>query len=75
MDELPPGKWTELQTRLPVGWTLDSLQCASSGLARHLRSQDLVAVAIGPEGQEQRYQAGDPLTALDGLARILRATE
>jgi hypothetical protein len=28
MDELP-AKWADLNARLPKGWTLDSLRCAS----------------------------------------------
>lgn len=60
--------WLDAQARLPAGWTLDSLQCASRGLAPAQRSDDWVAVAIGPGGEERRGQAADPVGALAALA-------
>ena len=60
--------WTEVQARLPSGWTIDSLRCASSGLGPHQRSDDWIAVAVTADGQERRYQAIDPEQALRGLA-------
>jgi hypothetical protein len=60
--------WLDAQARLPDGWTLDSLQCASTGLAPGQRSDDWVAVAVGPGGEERRAQAADPVAALAALA-------
>jgi hypothetical protein len=60
--------WRRVQARLPAGWQLDSLRCASEGLAPDLRSDDWIAVAIGPGGEERRSRAADPVAALDGLA-------
>lgn len=58
--------WKRTQDRLPPGWTLDSLRCAST-LASGDRSDDWVAVAIEESGEEHRFRAADPVAALDGL--------
>jgi hypothetical protein len=63
------GAWLDAQGRLPTGWQLDSLQCASTGLGEAERSDDWVAVAIGPGGAERRARAADPIAALDALVR------
>ena len=63
--------WHEAQARLPSGWTLDSLRCASTGLAVGRRSDDWIAAAVGPEGQRRDHRAADPVSALDGLAAAL----
>ncbi len=63
------GAWVESQAGLPEGWVLDSLQCASTGLDEQERSDDWVAVAIGPGGEERRVRAADPVAALNALAR------
>jgi hypothetical protein len=60
--------WRRAQAALPEGWTLDSLRCASSGLAEEERSDDWMAVAVGPDGQERRARAADPIAALEDLA-------
>ncbi len=60
--------WTETQHRLPDGWTLAGLRCASTGLAPEDRSGDWIAAAIGPSGEERTHQAADAVTALEGLA-------
>jgi hypothetical protein len=60
--------WRETQERLPAGWILDGLRCASTGLADEERSDDWIAVAVGPGGEERRFRAGDPATALARLA-------
>ena len=60
--------WATAQDELPPGWRLDSLQCASSGLAPDQRSADWIAVALGPQGEEQMFRAPDALHALSGLA-------
>ena len=60
--------WVSTQDRLPEGWTLDGLRCASTGLSTGSRSDDWVAVAIGPAGEERTNRAEDAVTALEGLA-------
>ena len=60
--------WAATQRSLPRGWTLDGLRCASSGLDAEQRSEDWIAVAIGPSGEERTHRAADALSALDGLA-------
>ena len=63
--------WRAAQARLPQGWTLEGLRCASTGLTPGQRSEDWVAVATGPSGEEQSHRAEDPRSALEGLARSL----
>ena len=60
--------WKEAQDRLPEGWHLDGLRCASAGLAEGDRSDDWIAVAVGPAGEERVHRAADPVAALIGLA-------
>ena len=56
-----------VQTALPHGWTVDSLRCASTGLSPDERSEDWIAIALGPDGEELWSRAEDPIAALDGL--------
>lgn len=65
--------WNVTQGRLPEGWTLDGLRCASTGLEPEQRSEDWIAVAVGPAGDEREYRAADPLAALAGLAGTFEA--
>ena len=58
--------WRRTEAALPDGWTLDGLHCASEGLALEQRSDDWIAVAIGPAGLERLSRAADPVAALDG---------
>lgn len=60
--------WQAAQARLPDGWQLESLRCASAGLDPADRSDDWIAVALGPDGEERRFRAADPVEALLGLA-------
>ena len=60
--------WAEVETRLPPGWTLDGLRCASTGLSPAQRSEDWIAVAAGPEGEVRTHRAAEPESALRGLA-------
>ena len=69
-DELAEA-WRAAQARLPDGWTLEGLRCASTGLTPGQRSEDWVAVATGPSGEEQSHRAGDPGFALEGLVRSI----
>lgn len=66
--------WAAAQARLPPGWMLDGLRCASTSLSPEDRSEDWIAIAIGPDGQERRYRAPDPQSALSGLADSLSST-
>ena len=59
--------WARVQAALPEGWTLDGLRCASAGLAEDERSDEWIAVAVGPDGAERRARAADPVAALEGL--------
>ena len=59
--------WVQTEGRLPPGWTLDSLRCASTGLQAEERSEDWIAVAVAPDGTERRFRAPDAITALTGL--------
>jgi hypothetical protein len=61
------GAWRRTQEALPSGWQLDGLRCASDGLAPDQRSDDWVAVALGPDGAERHVRASDPFAALEGL--------
>jgi hypothetical protein len=60
--------WARVQAALPEGWQLDALRCASTGLAEADRSDDWIAGALGPDGQERQARAADPIAALEGLA-------
>lgn len=78
MDDHTPAigaVWARVQASLPEGWSIDSLRCASEGLAVWQRSDEWVAVAVGPEGQERRARAVDAVAALEALTdAIARAT-
>ena len=60
-------EWLKTQEALPDGWALDGLRCASLGLDEESRSDDWVAVAVGPSGKEVSHRAAGPLDALRGL--------
>lgn len=59
--------WARVQAALPDGWTVDSLRCASTGMAPEERSDDWIAIALGPDGEERASRAPDPVAALEGL--------
>ena len=63
--------WADTAASLPAGWELGGLRCASTGLAPEDRSEEWVAVATGPHGQEEQHRAADPVLALEGLASLL----
>lgn len=65
--------WVATQARLPEGWLLDGLRCASTGLSAAERSDDWVAVAIGPGGEERSARARAPDEALEALAASLES--
>ena len=66
-DEKLQQAWARTQASLPVGWTLDGLRCASTGLATEERSDDWIAVAVGPLAEEREASAVDPFKAMDAL--------
>jgi hypothetical protein len=63
--------WAETEASLPTGWELGGLRCASTGLTPEQRSEEWVAVASGPDGQEVHHQAVDPIAVLQGLAALV----
>jgi hypothetical protein len=71
VDELTRA-WTDAAARLPGGWALDSLRCASASLRPEDRSTDWVAVAVDAAGAVREYRAADPTAALSGLVDSLR---
>ena len=60
--------WRDAEGRLPPGWRLDGLRCASTGLNPGERSADWIAAAVSQNGQERRHRASDPVSAIVGLA-------
>lgn len=66
------GTWARVQAALPDGWAIDSLRCASAGLSPDERSDDWIAIALGPDGQERRVRSADAVAALDALVGALR---
>jgi hypothetical protein len=67
--EPPIGEaWAAAQERLPRGWTLDGLRCASTGLREEQRSEEWVALAVGPDGEQRQFKASEAHSALSGLA-------
>lgn len=65
--------WVATQVRLPEGWSVDGLRCASSGLTPAERSEDWVAVAIGPGGEERTARARAPEEAGSAASRSARS--
>jgi hypothetical protein len=63
--------WVELSAAMPLGWHLDSLRCASTGLQPDQRSNRWVAIAIGPNGHELAGEGDGEILALNALAREL----
>jgi hypothetical protein len=66
--------WARAASALPPGWELDGLRCASTGLSPAERSDEWIAIAIGPAGQVVRHPADDPIAALEGLEASVGGT-
>ncbi len=64
--------WARAPAALPPDWELDGLRCASTGLSPEERSEEWIAVTIGPASQEIQHRAEDPLAALEGLVVSVR---
>jgi hypothetical protein len=60
--------WKKAQGRLPGGWSMDGLRCAATDSTPESRSDDWVAKAVGPAGEERSHQADSAISALEGLA-------
>lgn len=60
--------WVMAQSRLPEGWILSGLRCDLTDLATESHSDDWVATAVGPAGEQREHLASDAVSALDGLA-------
>jgi hypothetical protein len=63
--------WTEASGALPIGWRLDGITCASTGLTPDLRSECWLARAIGPKGEALTADGEGAIAALGALARKL----
>jgi hypothetical protein len=71
MDDLRTA-WVEAGHELPEGWRLEALRCVSTSLDRTGESDDWIAVALGPEGEERTGRGEDPILALAALVVSLR---
>jgi hypothetical protein len=60
--------WNRAQDRLPDGWDLEGLRCAPTSTTRESHSDDWVAMAVGPAGDQRSHQADNAISALEGLA-------
>jgi hypothetical protein len=60
--------WARAAVTLPPGWRLDSLQCASTGIAPDQRSDDWTAVAVSSNEREVRVTDSTPIAAIERLA-------
>lgn len=65
--------WTSTGDHLPDGWTLDGLRCVPAGLSDESRTEEWVASAVGPTGQQRSHRAADAVSALEGLAKSFEA--
>jgi hypothetical protein len=66
--------WRSAQGHLPDGWRLEALRCASTSLSEEDRSDDWLAIAVGPGGEERTARGAGPVEALfdlvDSLANV-----
>ena len=63
--------WVEASAALPIGWRLDGITCASTGLTPDLRSERWLARAIGPHGEALAAEGNGAIGALSALTRLL----
>jgi hypothetical protein len=64
--------WTQASAALPLGWWLEGLRCASTGLAPHLRDDRWRAIACGPNDECLEAEGVGPIEALNNVAVKLR---
>src|SRR5437879_13148755 len=69
--------WIAAEAARPSGWQLDSLRCASTGLAPEQRSDRWLALAAGPEGETIEGEGGRadhgperPCAPVGAIARV-----
>lgn len=67
--------WVEASAALPLGWRLDGVTCASTGLAPEQRSHRWRAIASGPAGETTKGEGDDAISALIELARNWSGSE
>ena len=63
--------WIAASAALPIGWRLEGVTCASTGLAPEQRSDRWRATAASPAGETVTGEAGSAAGALQALAREL----
>ena len=63
--------WISASAALPLGWRLEGLTCASTGLAPEQRSDRWRAWATAPDGGKVESEGDGPIAALNALAREL----
>jgi hypothetical protein len=64
--------WVEAEAALPLGWRLEGVTCASTGLLPEQRSDRWRAMAAGPNGETAEGEDDHAIGALHALARELR---
>lgn len=64
--------WVEASAALPLGWRLEGVTCASTGLLPEQRSDRWRAMAAGPNGETMKGEGDDAISALEALARELQ---
>ncbi len=69
--------WNDAQARLPDGWALEGLRCASTGVDTEQRSDEWIAAAIGPASPERhaRAEGGDVPTHRGWRGNMLAMVE
>jgi hypothetical protein len=63
--------WMEASAAFPLGWRLEGVTCASTGLAPEQRSDRWRAIAAGPKGEKMQGEGDDAISALIALSRTL----
>ena len=65
--------WISAEAALPLGWKVDSIRRAFTGPDPEHRSDRWLAFAAGPNGEATHSEGGDPVQALNNLAKKLQA--
>lgn len=63
--------WVSAEAALPLGWRIEGVTCASTGLQSEQRSDRWRASATGPKGERITGEGDGPILALHALAREL----
>lgn len=64
--------WNRADAAKPLGWRLEGLRCASTGLVPEQRSDRWLAEACGPQGECLKREAGSAQDALISLTEELK---